>query len=353
MQKRYVAPMILGILCLFAYAKSKKQLPIVACQYSSIATPVQVDDTRPRITVWVHGTRIDTLLPDFAFIFARKEIDFVQEFQLGFCAITDVCKESYVQVAARVISDACPQLFPYEHFYQFGWGGDNNVPVRRRHGRELYYSLKELIAQYEGEYGITPMVTLISHSHGGNVVLHMVEAFDDDDNGKKITINRVILLACPVQKVTADYVNSALFKNVVNIYSKSDMIQILDPQWVQPFADISKGFLDKLNTVMRRPMFSGRTFKQSSHLTQLCVTWQNGAPWDDCLSYLKKKYIRFFKFVSDGSDFFNKKRGLAHIELELPFLLEHIPAILDVVDTHKGNTEGMQVNVQDKISLYL
>jgi len=54
-----------------------------------------------------------------------------------------------------------------------------------------------------------PKVTLISHSHGGNVALNLAAIAEKES---PLSIERLILLACPVQQETAALVDAPMFK---------------------------------------------------------------------------------------------------------------------------------------------
>jgi len=299
--------------------------------------------TQPRVTVWIHGTQPNKLFPAVDFI---KEISSFQDFipKLtyipGLASIQEAPSDLYVQAIARSLSDANPELFPYEHFYQFGWDGDATVPIRRASGYQLYQALKNLVLKYAQEYGSIPIITLISHSHGGNVLLHMHEAYLLDKTEPTLLVDRAVLLACPIQTETIAHVTSPLFRSILNIYSENDMIQIIDPQWVQPFIGLDKkGFSTAWKAAMSRPWFSKRTIPQLPNIKNIQVSWCSGAPWDDCMAYMTKNQIKIFKAMSDTADFFSTKRGLSHIEIQLPFFLKHIPAIMHLADEHAQSTK--------------
>ena len=51
-----------------------------------------------------------------------------------------------------------------------------------------------------------PIFKLITHSHGGNVALYLAPIAEEDPLNA-VTIEELILLACPVQVETSPYVN--------------------------------------------------------------------------------------------------------------------------------------------------
>lgn len=112
--------------------------------------------------------------------------------------------------------------------YTFGWHGDLSAKNRRQWGHRLARSLQVAIARKRTEIGDDAKIEVhvVGHSHGGNVILNMVTCPGVEDGG--LSIDKLVLLGCPVQSETAQYVFSPLFKKVYNFYSRGDMIQILD-----------------------------------------------------------------------------------------------------------------------------
>jgi len=114
--------------------------------------------------------------------------------------------------------------------YTFGWDGRLDHKHRLQWGKQLYKELGDEIARLKKQHlkaRETLAVDIFAHSHGGNVALNMVHALAKD---KRVpwTINRLVLLGTPVQRETADLIQSPLFKRVYNVYSRGDAIQNLD-----------------------------------------------------------------------------------------------------------------------------
>lgn len=311
-------------------------IPVIFCYSVFAQVDIQEPIIAPRITIWIHGTQPMKLLPDIVFKFNKELISYFQNFMPGLVPLSEVPAHSYVKAISKVLFDSSSDLFPVEHFYQFGWSGDVSVDKRRVYGHQLYQEIKNLVIHYKKQYGCIPILTLISHSHGGNVALHMHELFVQDQS---LIIDRLVLLGCPIQVETADYVESSLFRSIINVYSEDDVIQIIDPQWLQPFvASIDKKSFPKAwQQAMKKPWFSGRIIKNLPHRKNVCVSWCCGAPWQDCTPYLSNKHVALFKKMSDMADFFNSKRGLSHIEIQLPFFLKHLPDIFLLTDAHTKN----------------
>ena len=173
------------------------------------------------------------------------------------------------------------------HFYLFGWSGKLSYQEREDTARILYNEIKALIAEYKKQYGTTPALRLITHSHGGNVALNLAKIKEAGDT--EFVIDELILLACPVQIKTAPLIKDKLFKKIYSLYSTRDLIQILDPQ------EVYNNLKEK-----RFPLFSQRRFPDQANLRQIIVK--------------------------------RKKRAISHVEFMLEKFLTTLPTILDELD---------------------
>lgn len=121
--------------------------------------------------------------------------------------------------------------FPLSDYYSFGWRGELDFKRREVAAEELAEQLLKLIEIYK-KRGQRVKITLITHSHGGNVVLNLAQVTANLSREKRhlLVIDRLIMLACPVQVKTRDYIHSLVFINIYALYSKLDLIQIAAPQ---------------------------------------------------------------------------------------------------------------------------
>lgn len=151
-----------------------------------------------------------------------------------------------------ILNEADPCQFNLDSFYLFGWSGKFSFEGRANAAWLLYESLKKF----------TGPITIIAHSHGANVALHLAEIAHlcGDINFK---IDKLILMACPVQAVTEDLVGSPVFKKVISLYSTGDIDQVKDPQ---AFYHASREF--SRFTGKKIPLFSGRYFPQYPNVIQ-------------------------------------------------------------------------------------
>ena len=83
------------------------------------------------------------------------------------------------------------------------------------------------------------------------------------------TIDRLILLAPPVQEATAHLVHSPVFKRVYTCYSTADLVQIADPQGIYKEMQAHEGNL---------PLFSKRTYTPGLNLTQAQIVIRDQGP---------------------------------------------------------------------------
>lgn len=191
---------------------------LALCLY--ITAHAQDDGTNPiAITIWVHGTRIGPsfFLHDF---FYRR---------LGIVNALDYAPRYHAQHMARYFCQADPQAYQLENFYFWGWSGKLSRTARKNEARTLYQDILTLKQTYAQKYPNRPLyVRLISHSHGGNVLLNLSQVQNPDS---PLDIDELILLSCPVQYATKEYVKSPCFKKIYSFYS-SDLYQVIDWQRV-------------------------------------------------------------------------------------------------------------------------
>jgi hypothetical protein len=249
------------------------------------------------ITILVHGTNLPQITshirPVHDFFFCPP----------GLLPANDLDEKFQFRRIAQLLDSADKTEFAIEHFYLFGWSGKLRFEARRKAADELLSHLsllqRDLLCQ-----GLQPLIRIITHSHGGNVALYLKEAAHA--NNSTLIIDELILLACPVQKETEEYIKAPIFKNIYSIHSHRDLLQVLDPQGVH-------NFLTSLNTVGLEltlahlkqigPIFSARHFDAGENIVQLNV---------------KHPHREFF-----------------HIEFLLPPFITQLPSLLTLMRNHK------------------
>jgi uncharacterized pyridoxamine 5'-phosphate oxidase family protein len=204
--------------------------PITSCEY---------------ITIWVHGTRLtprcilkrifhspDGLIPAKSF-----------ESHFHLRAITDT------------LAQVCPKDYAPDSLFLYGWSGALGFKERLEAAQDLYTQIEQLTKAYTSQHNRQPKIRIITHSHGGNVVLNMAK-INKDNNA--FHIDELILLACPVQEETAHLIKNPFFKDVFALYSSLDIMQIIDPQGLYDHND-------------KRPLFSQRMFPDAENIMQVKI----------------------------------------------------------------------------------
>src|SRR5690242_13320291 len=73
----------------------------------------QSDSTKPRITIWLHGTKTMSVISDFVHAVPCK----------GLIALADLSSLYRIKKVMHTLSQADSHRFPFEHFYAYGWSG--------------------------------------------------------------------------------------------------------------------------------------------------------------------------------------------------------------------------------------
>jgi len=234
----------------------------------------------PRITIWVHGTSMSV----------GKLFNKCPE---GLNPVSCLPASSHIRKISEVLVKKDPSRFKFDLFYSFGWSGKLSFNEREKQAKILYTSIKDLAQKVKTQTKVEPIICIITHSHGGNLALNLSKAKDESD--KDFMIHELIMLACPVQRVTAPMMKDPMFKRIYHFYSQIDMLQIVDPQGgYKQVRDIKKQNKEKV------PFFSERRFKPQDNLAQ--------------------GYVRY------------KRRALAHIDFILPHVIRNIPTMVAELD---------------------
>lgn len=189
---------------------------------------------------------------------------------------------------AQVLHEAAPKEFPGESFYKYYWNGHLTMEDRQHAAENLQRYLK----------GHPGPITLIAHSHGCNVALYLAELAKKDSS---LSIDRLILLAPPVQQATKELVRSSCFKKVYSFYSTGDLMQVADPQGI--YQGLKSG-----------TFFSERTYPKAPHLIQARVLVHGQSP--------------------------------GHRDFIMPTFFKHLPQLITVLDeAHKNGQDTIMVTI--------
>ncbi len=216
--------------------------------------PASAEQSRPILTVWVHGTTSAA---------RRYHIDFITKALScppGLYPAQKLHKSYGIRKIVNIVSSTDPKNFPFHDFYIFGWSGLLCFDARKQAALDLYGGLEKLVKEYKQNYGLAPIIKIITHSHGGNVALNLAKI--NKHLGSKahteFKIDELILLACPVQTATKKYTQDHFFQSVYSFYSYGDFIQVADMQGL---------YKNK-----SQDLFSGRVFSKNPKVKQKHVT---------------------------------------------------------------------------------
>lgn len=223
--------------------------------------------------------------------------------------------DSHTKDLFTILCTKYPDSFPQEHCYAFGWSGELNSRSRQEAAHNLLRELRNIQKSYAG---IPHTFRLITHSHGGNVALSLKIAAEAYDNMVPVSIDELILLACPVQVETAEYASSALFKKVYSIHSHNDILQVVDPQGLHVFLEYLKNFgleFTLSNLKELGPLFSERHFPTHCGVIELNLKYSH--------------------------------RELFHIEFLLPRFIEALPSLITHAHDHTSPDELTYIWTKD------
>lgn len=191
---------------------------------------------------------------------------------------------------AELMAKADPTQYCLDNYYYFGWNGKLCFQKRKAAAKDLYAELEKLHKEHKNLLGEGPIIRVITHSHGGNVLLNLAKIIPAES---QLYIDEAIILACPVQDKTKYLAASPRFKKIYAFYSGNDMFQVLDPQ----------GWYKKGKT---KKLFSDRTFPQTENLRQARIKLHGGHPM--------------------------------HIEFFMPKFMAHLPALCKQLDEFYAST---------------
>ncbi|MBA2307074.1 hypothetical protein H0W26_02995, partial [Candidatus Dependentiae bacterium] len=174
------------------------------------------------------------------------------EYPYGINPVNLIRKRSVLSTIAYTLHKALPEEFPLDSCYFYSWEGHLTFSSRWKAAQRLYPILKN----HRGP------ITLITHSHGANVALYLAKCAQLDGN-ENFTIDRLIVLAPPVQEATKQYAYSPVFKEIYNFYSTADFMQVADMQkaYTESYKEAPPGTFI--------PLFSERTYAPAPHIRQV------------------------------------------------------------------------------------
>jgi hypothetical protein len=238
---------IITLLCLAScgHKKNIDKQQLIINQSAKIFNP-RPQPSAPAVTIWVYGTLLFRK-PAYYKIFGDTS---------RLLPVTSLTPDHHFYQLAQTISERNPEKFPLEEFYIFNWSGKLAEQERKKAAQKLYEEIIHLQGIYKEKHGTEPIIQVITHSHGGNVVLNMAHIAPKDI---PFYIASLILLACPVQQNTMHTILHPLFDKIYSLYSSIDLLQILAPQIC----------LKKSIRNYKIPSFSSRLFPNSDKIVQV------------------------------------------------------------------------------------
>lgn len=281
----------------------------------------------PIITIWIHGTRPTECVPPFlkSAVSAIENVLFIEQKDNRLVHLSHIEDREYI---IELADNYCKKRgCSPQDFYLYSWSGKLDPRARRQAAAQLHKELHALVLQYQKSHGVTPLIEIVTHSHGGNVALLMAELYQNDVPG--ICVDRLILLGCPVQKMTKALISCPMFKKIYNVHSHNDWVQVLDPQGIHHFIlsnDEERDLFDIMNN-----FFSGRHFDLiSDNLTQVQVRWDVQSDQSDVKRAL---FPLWLQKRLEYAGRFPAKRGLFHIEFTLNPFARQLPGIIYQIET--------------------
>lgn len=298
-------------------------ISIFAILFSCVLV-AQEYSVRPKINVliWIHGTS-----PSQAFK-PTKKLKPCQMFH-----IPSLPASHSAHIRLTLLEKLDGNNFSKEHAYFFKWSGTASAKARKIAGEKLLKDIQKIISYYRDVLGYDANLTIITHSHGGNVLIRAIQ--QAKKNNINISVDRAILFACPVFAKTKQLITLPQFKQVIVFFSPTDIVQVMDPQKFTQFKFNKEkyfSFFKAFNAQWKKnkTLFTRRIFtKDDARIIHFQISWRAGAPWHrvNHLSLLPKTRVwkPWLKLMG-------KKRGLSHFEFTMePFLLE-LPSLVKQAD---------------------
>lgn len=214
-------------------------------------------------------------------------------------------------------------------YYTFGWTGLVSYKRRYFEARILYNQIKEELAKFHAQ-GRYPKVRILGYSHGANVVLNLTAIRHNEFPHDSFCIEEAILLGAPVSVRSMKLIEFPFFKNIYHLYSKSDLVQLLD-----------------ITVPGHRPVRTFANICLPERLTQIEVKLFGQPLEGPCKRSLRKKVINqspgHFEFWFFGWALQNYRRNLSIYPLPFGVLA---PLFVCAAHAHPHCSRHMVVDVR-------
>lgn len=247
------------------------------CIYIWLALSGMLRATEPKeliVNVYVHGTQ-PGILARHKFFYRKPGMHRIDAYKT----------KHHKREIAHILAKADANIYDLEHYYIYGWSGKLSVTERDNAAKQLLHELRALLAHYTKDGYTHVILRVITHSHGGNVVLRLPTLTHADE----LCIDELIVLACPIVPETRGLHKDPMFKKVYAFYSTKDIMQIADK-----FAHAH-----------------GRSFDPASNLVQGCINIKKKAVWHlmTHACFTTKTFLRHLPHVCQAADAFYAEHG--------------------------------------------
>jgi len=281
-----------------------------------IATVPDLPPPPPSITIFVHGTQHAATgwIPKYA----SWAYNFTHH-QDGLHRALDIPHDYLYTHLAKHLEDGDSKKFPLEHTYIFCWSGALSHTARLKAASELNKALNELVKKHTNP----PHITIITHSHGGNVVLNIMNIEDE----KEYIINTLIMTANPVQTTTKECAeDDTIIKEILAPHSHGDYIQVAAPQQ-HPDQDL----------------FKESSFTSKEKIKNFLLSW---LPPFSQRHFPKNSRVKHIKITCNGT-------SLSHIGFLLPSFTTTLGKIIDQAHCYDFSKEEMVYDIKPLSSDFL
>ncbi len=168
---------------------------------------------KPYVTIWVHGLKV----------FGTNKCG------LGLHHSSEFKRRNSLRRVMNALQETYADTFSKEHVYGYIWSAEFSLKGRETAADDLNKTIEKLSEEFHfGQPGARADLRLIGFSEGVNVVLSLAKY----KHPGTYRVDELVLLAGPVQYSTSYLVHDELFKNVFNLYSSGDYIQLISPQQI-------------------------------------------------------------------------------------------------------------------------
>lgn len=211
---------------------------------------------RVLLVVYIHGTVVPALTPSVLFRASKKAykenisykdaVDHAIRYHsfcveqpcgpLGLQAFDDPMdvpphaqrkRQKFSEVTKQVWAKTFQGIYKSVEPYSFGWDGKLSHKNRVKAAALLYDQLLEKLKFMSKKHKVPSPnidIVVVGHSHGGNIGLLLA----DHKHKGSLEVKTLVTLGMPVQSETSYLAHDPIFRRVVNIFSKGDLVQVID-----------------------------------------------------------------------------------------------------------------------------